>query len=276
MKVVERIASKDEGAAKTPEPFTPCSYEMQWISTTNERNLEVAMDIVTRTTGKGRLVTVTGAAGFGKTETTLRWAAEHECVHMLVLEIWKSPLQFLQGLCREHGIPEPPKRTNDCFQLLVERMIRRQKPVFLDEIDLTPQHLNLVRQLSMVTAAPMVLIGEDALIGQITGVRRGWSRVYQALQFQPVSLSDVLYYARKSAGLEMAADAAALIHQSACGQDWRDLERVTVQLVEIANAKRSRVITEEMAGTALKMTLKGSMEAEVNLARSRFGRGKRA
>ncbi len=252
----------------------PAVYKAQWVPTANERNLEVVMGQIEKSAGKGRLVTITGSAGLGKTETTLKRAAEHECVHMLVLDIWRSPLPFLQALCREHGVRTPPWRTSQCFQLLVEKMIRSPKAVFLDEIDLTPQHLNTVRQLSAVTGAPFVLIGEDSLIGQVIEARRSWSRTYQALQFEPVSLGDLIFFVKRSAGLEISPEVATIIHKSACGEDWWDLERVTIDLVDIANSKRTRVVSEEMAERALKMALKG--EAKAGGARSPYKRERRA
>jgi len=258
--------------AEEPQPsgeYVPAHYRPQWVPTVNERNLDVAMDVIRERSGKGCLVTVTGNAGYGKTETTLRFAAEHACVHLLMWETWKRPMPFIQALCREHGIEKPPRNTNDCLILLVDRLldrVRREKrpaPVFLDEFDMALQHLNLVRQISEVTGTPFVLIGEQqALISHVTKAARSWSRTYQAVQFAPVALGDVILYPRKSAGLEVSAEAAGLIHKSACGEDWRDIERITINLVKLANHKRTRVVDPVMAETALKMALKG--ETAVN------------
>ncbi|MEN6439454.1 MAG: ATP-binding protein [Syntrophobacter sp.] len=243
--------------AKRSEEFVPAVFEPQWVPTSNERNLQVVMDQVAKAPGRRRFISVTGEAGRGKTLTTLREAGQAKAVHMLMLEIWRSPLPFLQALCREHGVEHPPRRTNDCWLLLIDRLISRSKPVYLDEMDMTPHLLNVVRQLAEITAVPFVLVGEEALIAQLASVKRCWSGTYQALQFESVALSDVIFYAKQSGGLELLPESAGLIHGSPCGRDWRDLERVTHTLVEIANSKRSRTITEAMAEQALRMSLKG-------------------
>ena len=253
-----KSVSIDSGKPVTvrPQEFAPATYTPCWVEPTrNEENLRVAMDLVQRRTDKGGFVAVLGDSGFGKTETTLRWAGLNRCVHMLALRHWRSELPLVQQLCRELGLKEPPKRINDCFISAVEMILKNPKPVFIDEADVIPQHLDMIRQLSMVTGVPFVLIGEDLLARQMLKIPRLWNRTYQVLKFEPLGVPEVIFFVRKSCGLDISPEPAAYIYRSECGGNWRSVKTVVENLVEVANMQSSREVTLDMAETAVRMSL---------------------
>jgi len=233
-------------------------YDRKWIPTRNERNFLVMMDVLSKAEGRGRLGMIVGPFGRGKTWTVRRYAAHNRAAYLLCWHTWQSSeLGMLQALCRELGMSEPPHRKDACLYQIVDRLIANPRTVFLDEMDLTPKRLDLVRQIVEVTASSFVLVGENRLAEQMAGNGRTWSRTFQTLIFEPLAMSDIIFYARESAGLEISEDVAAILHAAPGGGDWRNLERLTIELTEICNSNRTRVVSESMAAMAIKMALKG-------------------
>lgn len=239
--------------------FRPAKFEPKWVDCRNEENFLAMMEILEQGAGEGRFGLIYGPAGRGKSRTTARWAAHQGCVYLLMLPIWaNSELGFLQALCRELGVLQPPRTKNGCFAEVVEKLVAAPGPVFLDEMDLAPKHLNLVRALAELTGAAFVLIGEDELVAMMSQNKRVWSRVYQALHFEAVGPRDIITYGRETAGLELDAAAATELNKSEGGEDWRVIKRTMIDLVGLANSKRTRQVTVEMVRQALKMGFRGS------------------
>jgi hypothetical protein len=237
--------------------FEPARFEAQWVDCANARNLDVTMDLLERSSGEGRFIGIQGLAGTGRTRSSQRWAAHSRCIHLLMRPTWrKSPHGFLQALCRELGMMKPPWGSDACMSEVIERMVVNPRPVFLDEFDLVPQQLDLVRVLAELTAAPFVLIGEN-LAGCMTRNRRVWSRTYHWVEFKPVDTREIVSYASKTGGLEITSPAAEILKRDGGGGDWRNVKRLTIELVEIANNQRTRVVSESMARQAARMILKG-------------------
>lgn len=240
------------------EGWIPLRFEHKRVACQNQENFEAMMEILELGVGEGRFGLLYGPAGRGKSRTTAAWAAIHGSVHLLMLPIWStSELGFLQALCRELGVMQAPATKNACFAEAVERLVGQPKPVFLDEMDLTPRHLNLVRALAELTGAAFVLVGENELPAIMSQNRRVWSRVFQVLQFAPVGARDIITYGREAASLEVEAAAAAELNRAPGGEDWRVVKRTMIDLVGLANARRTALVTVEMVRQAVKMGFRG-------------------
>jgi len=233
----------------------------------NVRNFAVLMDGLAMAAGEGRLGLVYGSAGRGKTRTAQWFAANNGCVYMKVAKIWRnSELEFMQELCRRLGIMMPPKRKGPCYREALENLAQANRPVFIDEIEkIHPDFIEIVRDLTEGSGAPFILIGEEELKGLMERNARVWSRTYQHMEFDPISVSDVMFYAVEAAALKLPPEVASIFHASS-GGDFRLVRRSMISLVQIVNAKGNGggpqgeggpVITEEMARIAVKMGLKG-------------------
>jgi len=238
--------------------WTPAKFEHKRVACQNQENFLAMMEILELGAGEGRLGAIISPAGYGKSRTTAAWAANNGSVHLLMLPIWAtSELGFLQALCRELGVLQPPATKNGCFAEALERLVGQPNPVFLDEMDMTPRHLNLVRALAELTGAAIVLIGEEELTALLSQNKRVWSRVFQTMRFAPVSAKDIITYGREAAGLEVSPDGAVALQSAPGGGDWRVIKRSMIDLVGLANAKRTRQVTVEMVRQAVKMGFRG-------------------
>ncbi len=225
----------------------------------NVRNFQVMLDALMLSAGEGRLAAVVGPAGRGKTRTAQWYAANNGCAFVRCLSIWRhSELGFLQALCRELGVKEVHHRKNPAFLAVMDALNKQEgRPVFIEEIEKLPRlHLELVRDLSDLSSAPFVLIGEEELEGHLKPIRRMWNRCFQLLQFEALDVADTMVFVQAASGLNLPGDVADLLHQSAAGC-FRVIKRDLQNLANIMNAKRAAAPTLEMAKLAIKQSLRG-------------------
>ena len=231
----------------------------KFVNVKNVRNFQAMVDALMLSSGEGRLAAVIGPAGRGKTRTAQWYAANNRCAFIRCLKIWRqSELGFLQAMCRELGVKKIPYRKDPAFIAIMDALnTQGGRPVFIEEIEKLPRlHLELVRDLSDLSAAPFVLIGEDELQSHMQQVTRIWNRTFQMLEFEALGLGDVVMFARESAGIDLPADVAELLHREACGC-FRVIKRDLVALVNIMNARGKSDPDVEMAKVAIKQSLRG-------------------
>lgn len=228
-----------------------------FVKTKNVRNFEVMMDGLAMA-DEGCLGMVHGQAGRGKTRTSQWYTAHNDCIYLRIATIWRtSELGFLSALCRELGSPAPSRNKGKCFTEIVDRLIDDKKPVFLDEIEKLPKtFLDIVRDLSDLTAAPFVLIGENELMRLMNENKRVWSRIFQHMEFSQVAVSDIIVFAKEAAGMNITPDVAAILHSSSTG-DFRLIKRDLIELIKITNAKGVTDPDPDMATIAARAGLKG-------------------
>jgi len=232
-----------------------------FVRTRNVRNFEVMMDGLAQSAGEGRLGLVYSRAGRGKTRTAQWYAANNRCVYLRVASVWRTgETDFLRALCRELGIVDPPKRKGAAFGEALDAMISDPRPVYIDELEKLPGHfLDTVRDLSDLSTAPVILLGEEELHAVVRRNRRVWSRVYQQVAFDPIGVPDVMVYAGEAAGVKLSPQTATILHKAAEG-DFRIIRRDVISLVQICNANGTADPDEKMARIAVKAGLQGGGE----------------
>jgi len=236
--------------------FVPIKYTPKFVNTPNVRMFTSKMDALGIGAGEGRLGLVFGRAGRGKTRTAQWYAAKEKCRYLRVVTVW-SELDFLKGLCREVGVIDPPHRRGACFAEIIDKMVHDPRPVFVDELEkMNVRMLDLIRDLSDISTAPFVLIGEEELATVMKRNRRVWSRTFQTMEFQPIGVPDILMFCGDTTSITIEADVAGLIHQYSDG-DFRLVKRLVIALIQYANSMQNERITMEMARTAIKASLSG-------------------
>jgi DNA transposition AAA+ family ATPase len=230
-----------------------------FVNVKNVRNFQAMLDALMLSAGEGRLAAVIGPAGRGKTRTAQWYAANNRCAFVRCLSIWRqTELGFLQALCRELDVKTVPHRKDPAFLAALDALnMQGGRPVFVEEIEKLPRlHLELVRDLSDLSAAPFVLIGEDELQYHMRQVTRIWNRTFQQLEFEPLGLGDVVMFAREAAGIDLPAEVAEVLHRESAGC-FRVIKRDLVTLVNIMNAKRKQEPDLDMVRAAIKQGLRG-------------------
>lgn len=230
-----------------------------FVKTRNVRNFEVLMNGLDLAEGEGRFGLVFGQAGRGKTRTSQWYAAGNACVYMRVLSIWTtSELDFLCALARELGVLTPPRRKATAFQAVLDKLITEPRAIILDEMEkMPPKFLGFIRDLTDLSGSPIVFVGEVELIPYLQAERRVWSRVFQQVEFEPISATDIVFYAADVAGLQLDKPAAGILAKSS-GGDFRLVRRDVLALVQMCQGKGTKSVNAEMATIAAKQALKGA------------------
>jgi hypothetical protein len=231
----------------------------KFVNVKNVRNFQAMIDALMMSAGEGRLAAVIGPAGRGKTRTAQWYAANNRCAFVRCLSIWRhTELGFLQALCRELGVKKIPHRKDAAFLAVMDALnVQGGRPVFIEEIEKLPRmHLELVRDLSDLSAAPFVLVGEDELQSHMQQVTRIWNRTFQLLEFETLEIADVVMFARESAGVNLPSEVAEMLHGKACGC-FRVIKRDLISLINIMNARGKADPDMDMVKVAIKQSLRG-------------------
>ena len=240
----------------------PVTVQPVFVRTRNVRNFEVMMDALDLSRGEGRLGMIFGQAGRGKTRTAQWYAAHNRCVYLRMMSIWKhSETAFLHVLLKELGVRIPPARKSACFVEAIDRIIADPRPIFIDEPEKMPRaYLELFRDLADAGACPIILIGEEELPGFMSRDRRIWTRTFYQLEFEAISTTDVVMYAKESAGLNLSPDVASILCKTKDGHrvtdgNFRVIKRTIYVLSQICNARQTTEVTVDMAKIAVKTGL---------------------
>lgn len=210
--------------------FTP-----EFVPTKNVRSFKIMMDSLMTYTDEGRLGLIYGRAGHGKTRTSEWYTANHHSIYLRVISIW-SELDFLRALCRELEPDIPaPKRKAAAFAVLADALMDNPRPIFLDEVEKlkSPRRfLEIIRDLSDVTTAPVILIGEEELYHLMRQSDRIHSRTYRELRFGPLEAADIMTYTQTCAGITLSASQASILHKATRG-DFRHIKRALITLIDL-------------------------------------------
>lgn len=226
----------------------------------NVRNFDVVMNGLALGAGRGRLGLVWGRSGLGKTETVRRWHAHHDSIYWYMRAAGRSSeLEFLQGLARELGVVNIPKRKAAVFGACVDALANKPRPVFLDEPEkMGAFFLDVIKDLTDLTGAPVILVGEEELVAATQRNRRIWRRIWRQLEFKPIEIADAILLAREAANLNLTVAQASILH-SGDGGMIGDIERDLVALCDVMNAAGAAEPTEELLRQAMRLGAKGRM-----------------
>jgi hypothetical protein len=228
-----------------------------FVHTQNVKNFIGAMKEAEKAVKEPVLLVFHGQAGRGKTETARYFAAQEGWVYCRALKGWMSELWMLQDICFEMGINPVPSRKKTAFEAIKENLRKNPRPVLLDDTDkMSEQLLEWVRDMADITFVPFALIGEKLIMHKMQKERRIWSRTLRAVSFDPISSTDILFFAKQASDLALTSQQAEILRDSSDG-DFRLVKRDIRKLEEIWNANRGAKISDDMVKAAIKMGLRG-------------------
>lgn len=204
------------------------------------------------------LVVAFGQAGRGKTSAARKWAADRGWAYVRAMSGW-SERWMLQDICREIGVDPVPNLKKHCFEAICSRVERTNQAVLIDEADkLNEKLLEWVRDLADVTSNAWGLVGEKELIAKIRNqrLRRIWSRVLRVMEFGPITVKDVLFFAKEASGIMLSAEQGMKLQEASEG-DFRLVARDIRRLEKLmaANNMAGRV-TDDFVAEAIRQGLR--------------------
>jgi DNA transposition AAA+ family ATPase len=193
-----------------------------FVQTENFKRLTEAKKLVERRGAReAGLVIIKGVYGVGKTELTSRWAAESNWVFVRAKATW-TKRAMLDELADAMGLIKNG-RNQEVQARIIAKMALDDVPMIIDEADhliskSSASLLEVLRDVTDLTGTMCFLVGMESFVRNISRHGHIASRVAKVVEFQPLSINDVLATIAKKAEVEMDKDVAALIHLQAKGR----------------------------------------------------------
>lgn len=204
--------------------------------------------------GQSGFVLAWGQAGRGKTVAAENYYTERGGVYLRVWQDW-SQTAFLQRLLHEvrgSNGDIPVHNGNRCKTMIVDMMEKARRVIFVDEADrLHVNRINDLRDIHEATGVPIVLIGEEELIGLLARQRRIWSRVVQEVEFGPIHPDEIALYALRSADLDIPPEVCRTMAARAEG-DFRLVRNMLLLLEQTAKANETSEVSTAMLDVVLR------------------------
>ena len=193
-----------------------------------------------------------GQAGRGKSVAADGYhCSRNTGAYVRVWQGW-SQSAFLQRLLFEvRGSNEdmPRYNGNRCKEIIVRLLQEKRQPLFIDEADrLRIDRIEDLRDIYEMTGVPVILIGEEGLLGVLSERRRIWSRVVHSVEFGPINAAEVSVYGNRAAGLKISPELSRRIAEKSEG-DFRLVRNMMLLLEKAAKAAGSLEVDTPMLET---------------------------
>lgn len=196
------------------------------------------------------LAMATGPAGRGKTEAARHHAVNSDAVYIPPLNI-RTPTMLLREMAFELGRIRP-FRSEACLSVISEEMAKNRRLIIIDEADLLSfEILEMLRNLNERFACPVMLLGEEDLIGRVAARRRISSRMRRRMEFSPISQHDIAFFFTKALELKPSPEVAAFIQRRSNG-DWRPVLTIAAALERAMRASNLNNLTLELVKNVAK------------------------
>ncbi|WP_421780756.1 AAA family ATPase [Kiloniella litopenaei] len=234
----------------------------QFVTTENTlRFLEGFSALEKRGAEEACLMVVDGVPGLGKTSIIEWWAGQTGSVFLRAKKEWKpnwllSELIEALGQVPRHGFEKRFKQATEILANKHEQfsMDRRPFAVVIDEIDHisnSEKMLETLRDLSDTLELPFIFVGMGKVRTRLTKFPQIASRVGQYVQFQDVSLDDVLAMAKNLCEVPIKRDLIEFLHR-ASRRKMREIKEGLSSIERFGAINPGKEIgLDEMAGKLL-------------------------
>ncbi len=159
-----------------------------------------------------------GPSGYGKTFSATYSANKYRAYCVQIKSVWTRK-KLCEEILKEIGIT--PERTIPAMvDQIAEELVGSKRPLIIDEADflVTKSMIEVVRDIYESCYAPIILIGEENMPGNLAKWERVHNRILAMEKAKPASLDDTKHLARLYCpGVELADDLLAAVHEAAVG-----------------------------------------------------------
>lgn len=180
-----------------------------------------------------------GPSGWGKTKSAIYGANKYRAAYVECGQ-FSSAKSLLSNILTELGEPKPRGHIEDMKTRAIMMMAADpRRPLIVDEAHFVAgkRFVDVLRELSDKSGAPVILIGEELLPHHLEAFERVHNRVLEWLPALPCDASDfALLAAARCRGVTIAPDLASAILTRTEG----NTRRIVVNLVKVSEVAQHR------------------------------------
>jgi hypothetical protein len=189
--------------------------------TKNVARLAEAGDaLINRAPGMPGMGLVYGPTGYGKTTATAWFVNQVRGVYVRAMALW-SPSSFLAAVQREIDI-EPQGGLAQQAEAIIEHLMQRNRPLFVDEADYllgSTRMVETLRDLHDMATVPVILIGMDGMQRKIQVRQQLTGRLAEWVAFGGADIEDARILADTLSEVKIGDDLLAMLHEAGCPKD---------------------------------------------------------
>jgi hypothetical protein len=192
------------------------------------------------------IATFTGRSGDGKSFSASYAANRFRAYYVECKSTW-TRRTFLLAVLQEMGIT-PVGDMSNMMNQIGEELTLSQRPLIVDEMDylVNKKAVEVVRDIHMISDAPILLIGEENMVNKLMKWERFHNRILEPVLAVPATLNDVQELARIYArDVKVSSDLLKKLHQASNG----NVRRICVNLDRIREFCVSKGVTSMDAKT---------------------------
>ena len=152
--------------------------------------------VINRNPALPGIATFTGPSGLGKSFTASYVANRFRAYYVECKSTWTRKA-FLLAVLQEMGIQPVGDMTN-LMNLIGEELTLSQRPLIVDEMDylVDKKAVEVVRDIHMISEAPILLIGEEQMVNKLMKWERFHNRILEPVLAVEATMTDVQELAR--------------------------------------------------------------------------------
>ncbi len=190
-----------------------------------------------------------GEAGFGKTRALMRFAMEEGAIFVRAKAKW-TVNWMMRDLADVLEIDDVPSlQTKVLYKAIVAAVLKRGKPLIVDEADHAARHIEVLeslRDISDAAECEVIVGGMPGCLKRLMRFPQIRSRIAEVVPFGPVSVEDVKLLAKQLSDVSIASDLVAKIQHDTGGR-LRDILNAIAR-IEQKNKNARGAITSDMWG----------------------------
>lgn len=198
------------------------------------------------------MAAVIGRAGRGKSTSAERVVTMNPNVIYVLYKEGDSHLDLLREIAFVLTGGTRPRYRQRCFEIIQGDLAQRRRIIIVDDADrMNTRCLNGLRNIHDICHVPILLVGEEALAGNLSRERRLISRTRDVLHFEPVRQPDIVVFYRKALGLDLAPELAVKLLRHSDG-DFRAVLKDAIKAERVMAASGIKKITEQVVNEVCK------------------------
>lgn len=186
-----------------------------FVKTTNVKNfIGLAENLQTKPKNIPKMGLVYGEPGLGKSQTALWLACKYDGIYLRATNLMTGRW-LLEELVKE--LDEIPRYlTSDNFNLIVKKLKKEPKIIFIDEIDYLMNNyksIETLRDIHDETGCPIIFIGMGLAHRKLERYKHLYDRFSEILKFEIFTVGDIKHIFEQLSEAPFSTDAIEYIHK---------------------------------------------------------------